>query len=333
MTVPVIQAPMAGVDTPDMAVAVTQAGGLGSLACAMLSVDDIKAAWAQMRQNTDGAINLNFFCHVQRPDQQEQQTRWRNRLAPYYRELSLDANAVEPSATRAPFDTRLCTVVEEIKPEVISFHFGLPTPDLMARVKRTGAIVLSSATTVDEAIWLAERGCDVIIAQGAQAGGHRALFLSDDLTQQPNTFDLLTDIVARVDVPVVAAGGLADAADVQRALALGAVAAQVGTAYLFCPEARVSPLYKHALLRGGETVLTNVFSGRPARGIVNRFINEMGILSADAPDFPYASHFTNPLKAASEKNGSDDFMQMWSGTKRVPHNMNAYDLTRALGAR
>lgn len=333
ITIPIIQAPMAGVDTPELAIAVSEAGGLGSLACAMLSPDQIRAAWEQIRAKTAVPINLNFFCHQQEPDSAARQEQWKQKLAPYYRELGLDIENIPPSVSRAPFDENFCAVVEEIQPQVVSFHFGLPPSHLLARVKNTGAIIMSSATTLDEAIWLEQNGCDVIIAQGTEAGGHRGMFLNDDINDQPSTADLLTAIVAKVKVPVIAAGGIADAEGAKKALSMGAIAVQLGTAYLFCPEAKVSPLYRAALEADQATTLTNIFSGRPARGIVNRFIGEMGGMSADAPEFPHASRLVAPLRQASEKAGRLDFMQMWAGTNRIPHTLKAKEFTEQFYAR
>lgn len=327
---PLIQAPMAGVDTPQLASQVTKAGGLGSLACALLSPDQIRAAWASIRSRTSGPVNLNFFCHPQGKKSAAQQETWKNRLAPYYAEWNIDPDTVADSPVRAPFDENFCAVVEAIKPPVVSFHFGLPPPALLQRVKDCGAIVLSSATTVDEAIWLEQNGCDAIIAQGAEAGGHRGMFLTLDITTQINTLSLVSQIKRTVSLPVIAAGGIADAEDIKAALVAGASAVQLGTAYLFCEEASISPLYRAALETDTETVLTNVFSGRPARGLMNRLIHELGPISSDAPEFPYAAHYVAPLRSASEKSGALDFMQLWAGEKRKPHTMNAYDLTAAL---
>lgn len=326
--IPIIQAPMAGVDTPELAIAVAEAGGLGSLACALLSPDAIRAAWVKIRAGTSAPINLNFFCHSPEIDSPEPQERWKLRLAAYYQEFGLDADNVVPCVNRAPFDEDFCCAVEEIRPPIVSFHFGLPASDLLARVKATGAIVLSSATTLDEAMWLERNGCDVIIAQGVEAGGHRAMFLGNDIQNQPSIEDLLSSVLKAVKVPVIAAGGIADVDVAHKALSMGAIAVQLGTAYLFCPEARVSPLYRAALASDQATTLTNIFSGRPARGIVNRFIEEMNGISADAPSFPYASRLVQPLRQASEAAGCSDFMQMWSGTHRVPHNMDAKTFTR-----
>ncbi len=329
--VPIIQAPMAGVDTPALAAAVTGAGGLGSLACALLSPDGIRAAWAAMRRDTDGPVNLNFFCHEQGARTDAAQARWRDRLAPYYAALGLDIERVAETPTRAPFDDAFCAVVEELRPAVVSFHFGLPAEGLMRRVKAAGAVVLSSATTAEEAAWLERRGCDAVIAQGVEAGGHRGMFLTGDVSTQADTLSLVSQIRRITSLPVIAAGGIADACGIKACLEAGAGAVQLGTAYMFCPEAKVSPLYRAALATDAPTVLTNVFSGRPARGIVNRFIEEVGPMAPDAPAFPYASHYVAPLRAASEKAGCTDFMQMWAGTVRREHALGAGALTVKLG--
>lgn len=328
---PIIQAPMAGADSLEMAVAVANAGGLGSLACAMLTPEQVRETWYAMRRQTGRPVNLNFFCHTQKEKSEPEQQRWRQILAPYYAELGLDPNAEINAPTRVPFDESYCAAVEEIRPQVLSFHFGLPPADLLRRVKATGALVLSSATTVEEALWLEQNGCDIVIAQGTEAGGHRGMFLTEDLSTQILTVDLLKQLSDVISIPVVAAGGIAGPEGVKNALSQGASAVQVGTAYLFCAEARVSPLYREALRSNGATALTNIFSGKPARGIVNRFIQETGPISADAPDFPYASQAVAPLRAASEKAGKADFMQMWSGMVRAPHEMNAGELTEFLG--
>lgn len=327
---PVIQAPMAGVDTPELAVAVTKAGGLGSLACALLSPAQIHDAWASMRKKTTGSINLNFFCHELREDNVIQQKNWKNRLLPYYKEFGINPDTIADTPVRMPFDENFCDVIEETKPPIVSFHFGLPTTALLQRVKKSGAVILSSATTLEEAIWLEAHGCDVIIAQGLEAGGHRGIFLTDDLTTQTHLIPLIKQIKRSVSVPVIAAGGIADAESIKVALDCGASAVQLGTAYLFCPETRVSKHYRQALETGAPTALTNVFSGRPARGIINRLIKEAGPLAPEAPDFPYAARLVTPLRHASEHAGSHEFMQLWAGTIRQPHHMHAEELTKVL---
>jgi nitronate monooxygenase len=220
-----------------------------------------------------------------------------------------------------------------MRPPVVSFHFGLPEPGLLARVRGTGAKILSSATTVDEARWLEAQGVDAIIAQGVEAGGHRGMFLSDELTRQVGTLALVAQIVDAVRVPVIAAGGIADARGVAAAMALGAVAVQVGTAYLLCTEAQTSRVHREALSHedARHTALTNVFTGRPARSIVNRIMRELGPISPHAPAFPLAMAAILPLRAAAEAGGSGDFSPLWAGQNVTGcRAIGAGELTRGL---
>ena len=332
---PIIQAPMAGSGTPELAIAVCEAGGLGSLACAQYSVDQAREAVQTIRAATSKPFNLNFFCHRTPQFDAQQHAAWVAQLEPYYRELGLEASTIRPAAGRAPFDAAYCELVESLRPAVVSFHFGLPEPTLLARVKASGARVLSSATTVAEARWLAARGCDAIIAMGSEAGGHRGSFLSQDMSTQVGTFALVPQIVDAVDVPVIAAGGIADGRGVAAALLLGASAAQIGTAYLFCPEVKLSPLYRAALenVNDDGTALTNLFTGRPARGAMNRLMRERGPLSNYVPRFPLAGAALAPLRAEAERKGHDDFTNLWSGqaapiARRYPRPAAA--LTRCL---
>lgn len=330
---PIVQAPMAGPVLSDMVIAVAEAGGLGSLPCALLNAEQARRELGIIRQRTARPINLNFFCH--RPPRQDpaREAAWKRRLEGYYRELGLDPAAPTPSSYRAPFDSAFCELVEEFKPEVVSFHFGLPESDLLARVKATGAKILSSATSVEEAVWLEERGCDAVIAQGFEAGGHRGVFLREEVATQVGTLALVPQVVDAVKVPVIAAGGIADARGIVAAFALGAAGVQIGTAYLFTPEAKVAEPHRRALrsAKDNETVLTNIFTGRPARGIVNRIVREVGPLSDLAPDFPLAGGALAPLRAASEPQGSGDFMSLWSGqAARLARPLPAGELTRRL---
>ena len=253
-------------------------------------------------------------------------------LAPYYAELEVDPPS-GPAPVRTPFDAEAMAILETLRPPVISFHFGLPVEPLLQRVRATGAKILSSATTVDEARWLESKGVDAIIAQGVEAGGHRGMFLAEDLTMQVGTFALVPQIVRAVRVPVIAAGGIADAHGVRAALALGAVAAQVGTAYLLCPEATTSAVHRSAL-SGDEarhTAMTNLFSGRPARGIVNRVMRELGAMQPDIPPFPLASAALQPLRTAAEAKGRGDFSPLWAGQNTTGcEAIPAGDLTRRL---
>ena len=315
ITLPILQAPMAGAGDHRLAVAVAQAGGLGAIPCAMLTPARIREEVAAFRAQTTAPLNLNFFCHAAHDPDPASLAAWQHRLAPYYREAGLDPDTPAPLSNRAPFDANLCAVVEELRPAVVSFHFGLPAADLLARVKATGATILSSATTVAEARWLAARGVDAIIAQGAEAGGHRGMFLSDEVATQIGTLSLVPQIVDAVACPVIAAGGISDARGIAAAAMLGATAVQIGTAYLFCPEATISPPHRQALTspEAQVTALTNVFTGRPARSVVNRAMRDLGYLSADAPPFPLAGGALAPLRAATEPQGSGDFMPLWSG--------------------
>jgi nitronate monooxygenase len=311
---PLIQAPMAGAQGSRLALAVSGAGALGSLPCAMLTPDALRAELTLLAAS-GLPYNVNFFCHTPPAPDAAREAAWRAALQPYYAEFGLDIDAVPASAGRVPFSAEAAGLLAEFRPKVVSFHFGLPSPELLARVKSWGAFVLSSATTVREALWLEAHGADAVIAQGLEAGGHRGHFLSDDLTEQQGTFALLPQTVAAVRVPVIAAGGIADAAGVRAALALGAAGVQVGTAYLCADEAATSPLHRAALQSEAahHTALTNCFSGRPARGIVNRVMRELGPISAAAPAFPLATVALAPLRAAAEKAGRADFTPLWSG--------------------
>ena len=330
---PIVLAPMAGVMDADLVIAAAQGGALGSLPCAMISAEKAREQVNIIRQRVSAPVNLNFFCHKPVEADAKREAGWKARLAAYYKELGVDPSAPITAANRAPFDAAYCSVVEELKPEVVSFHFGLPSPDLVKRVKATGAIVMSSATTVKEAIWLEENGADVIIAQGAEAGGHRGMFLTENIAEQPGTFALVPQVVDAVKVPVIAAGGITDARGIAAAFALGASGVQIGTAYLRCPESKVIAPARAALAQATDetTVITNVMTGRPARGVANRVMREVGPISPDAPLYPHAATALGPLKAAAEKLGRVDFTNLWAGQAvRMGREMPAAELTRAL---
>jgi nitronate monooxygenase len=331
--VPIIQAPMAGVQDVDIAVAAAEGGALGSLPCAMWTPDKAREQVDIFRQRVGAPVNLNFFCHQPVAADPGQEARWRRRLEAYYEELGLDPGASVAAANRAPFDAVMCELVEELRPEVVSFHFGLPDPALLARVKAAGARVMGSATIVREAKWLEDHGADIIIAQGAEAGGHRGMFLTETIAGQPGTFALVPQVVDAVRVPVIAAGGIADGRGIAAAFALGAAGVQIGSAYLRTPESKVSPLGRAALAAATDdaTVITNVMTGRPARGVANRLMREVGPVSADAPDFPHAATALTPLKAAAEKLGRVDFTNLWAGQAiALGREIPAAELTRAL---
>jgi nitronate monooxygenase len=319
----------------ELAAEVAAAGGLGSLPCAMLNPEQVRSEMGKIRARTKNPINLNFFCHTPPVPNNTREARWRDRLAPYYRELAVDPAAPIPSSNRTAFDAVMCDVVEETKPDVVSFHFGLPAEPLLGRLKAAGFPVMSSATTAAEARWLEERGVAAVIAQGYEAGGHRGMFLSDDLAAQVGTFALIPQVVDAVKVPVIAAGGVTDARGIAAAFALGAAGVQMGTAYLWCPEAKISAPHRAALrsARDDGTAVTNLMTGRPARGFVNRIMREIGPISDVAPEFPLAAGALAPLRAKAEAQGSGDFSPLWAGqAASLGRALPAGELTRKLAA-
>ena len=328
----IVQAPMAGVQGSALAIAVSNAGALGSLPCAMLDPDGMRRELTAIRAQTQRPFNVNFFCHAAPTIDEAREAAWRRALAPYFEEFGVDPATIV-TATRRPFDEAAADLLAEFRPPVVSFHFGLPSADLVARVRGWGGKVLSSATTVEEARWLEARGVDAVIAQGVEAGGHRGMFLTDDISTQVGTLSLVPQVVKAVAIPVIAAGGIADASGVRAAMSLGAAGVQVGTSYLLCPEATTSPLHRAALKSDASrhTALTNIFTGRPARAIVNRLIRELGPISTLPPSFPLAASAIAPLKARAESRGVADCSSMWagqntSGCREIP----AADFTRAL---
>lgn len=333
---PIIQAPMAGVQGSALAVAVSNAGGLGSLPCAMLGAEALRKELASIRAQTAKPFNVNFFCHRPPVADPAREAAWRQSLRPYYQAFGIDPASIAAGPGRLPFDAAAAELLGEFRPPVVSFHFGLPDEALLAAVRAWGAKIISSATTVEEALWLEARGVDLIVAQGLEAGGHRGMFLSEDLSTQVGALALVPQMVRAVRVPVVAAGGIADARGVAAALALGAAGVQVGTAYLLCPEATTSAVHRAALTSEAarHTALTNLYTGRPARGIMTRLMREQGPLSAVAPAFPLATAAVAPLRVKAEAAGSGDFSPLWagqnaSGCRAVP----AAQLTRELAGR
>jgi nitronate monooxygenase len=335
IALPIIQAPLAGVQNSTLTIAVSNAGGLGSLPCAMLSADVLRAELETIRAQSARPFNLNFFSHQPPVPDADQARTWQALFADYYAEFGIDPSKAPAGPARMPFNREMADLVCAYQPAVVSFHFGLPSPELMNRVRSSGARIISSATTVEEACWLEAHGVDAIIAQGFEAGGHRGMFLTDDISTQLGTFALLPQMVRAVKVPVIATGGIADASGVRAALDLGAAGVQVGTAYMLCPEATTSAIHRAALksVNARTTALTNVFTGRAARGIVNRLIKERGPMNLAAPKFPLAAAASAPLRAKAESLGSGDFSPLWagqnvSGCKEMPAGL----LTQALAS-
>lgn len=331
---PIIQAPMVG-PKGALAASVSDAGGLGSLACAALTPEQVHSEVSLIRQRTNKPFNLNFFCHIPALADDMRDAIWRTRLLPYYGEFGIDPARPVATADRTPFDDAMCDLVMELRPKVVSFQFGLPAERLLGRVKDAGCIVLASATTTREARWLAERGVDAVIAQGAEAGGHRGMFLTGDVASQVGTIALVPQVADVVDVPVIAAGGIANACGIAATFMLGAAAAQIGTAYLLCPEAGIPAPFLAALraAQDEDTAVTNVFTGRPARGLLNRMMRDLGPMSNDAPAFPTAAVALQPLRMAAEAKGSGDFSPLWSGQAAgLAREVPAADLTQHLAA-
>jgi nitronate monooxygenase len=325
---PIVQAPMAGAGGVELCVAATEGGALGSLPCALLSPDQVRAQVAEVRARAKGPINLNFFCH--KMPEAVDQSAWIALLQPYYDEYGVEPGKGGP--LRVPFDERMCAVVEELCPEVVSFHFGLPEPPLLARVKASGAVIISSATTVDEARWLEERGVDAVIAQGFEAGGHSGRFLGSDPAEAMGLFALLPQIADAVSVPVIAAGGIADARGIAAAFVLGASAVQLGTAYLHTPETPISSVHRNRLRRA-NTVFTNLLTGGLARGLRGRLIDDLGPVRSEAPPYPLASEALAPIRKAAEHQGEYGFGPMWAGQAApLGETLPAAELTRKLAA-
>lgn len=331
ITHPIIQAPMAGSTTPEIVAAVSNAGGLGSLGCARDDPASLRDRAHRIRSGTNKPYNLNFFVHDAPELDTDKADRMVERLTPYYDEYGTAAPA-QPSTMFPVFDEGIVAVLTEFAPRVVSFHYGMPDEAAVAALKEAGIVLLSSATSADEARWLEAHGADAVIAQGYEAGGHRG-------TREPSTdtglggFALIPQIVDAVTVPVIAAGGIADGRGIAAAFALGASGVQIGTAFLSTPESGINPLYRAALLRGGEmgTDLTRAVSGRMARALRNRFVREMRPHEDEALDFPYQYSLTGPLQAASARRGDDGMLAMWAGQSvALNRAMPAGDLLEVL---
>jgi len=315
ITHPIILSPMAGSGGPELASAVSSAGGLGSLPCAGLTPENIRTHVTAVRQKTSNPLSLNFFCHEFLEHDETVEQAWLDKFSPYCEELGVISTIGAASSNLDPFGEEHCQLVEDLRPAVASFHFGLPDASLLQRVKAVGCRVICSANTVKEAVWLANNGCDAIIAQGTEAGGHRGMFLSKTVAEQAGTMALVPQVVDAVDVPVIAAGGIADGRGIAAAFALGASGVQIGTAYLFTDESWANDLYKaklHVATDDG-TVLTNVFSGKPARGFATRLTRDLGPINDQPMAFPMGYGVLAQFKAKAEASGTAEFSSYLAG--------------------
>ncbi|MEP2640957.1 MULTISPECIES: nitronate monooxygenase family protein [Roseobacteraceae] len=309
---PLIQSPMAGAQDESLGIAVARAGAVGSIPCAALTAQDARRSALRFQKATAGPLNLNFFCHTVPARDPTRDARWLHELRGYYADLSLPADYPKNAHLR-PFDADMVDVVCDVKPAVVSFHFGLPDAVYIDRIRATGAKIIATATTLKEAELLAQNGCDAVIAQGKEAGGHQGVFLPTDAQNPLNTIDLVARIAGALTTPVIAAGGIADQAGIRAALAAGASGVQIGTRFLKSPEATITPLYRR-ILDGAEprdTQITNVFTGRPARAFVTRLVRDLGPMNPNVQAFPYAASALGPLRGATA--GADDFAAMWAG--------------------
>jgi nitronate monooxygenase len=325
---PIVQAPMGGAGGVELCVAAIDGGALGSLPCGMLSPEQVRSQVADVRSRAKGPLNVNYFCHSMPGEVGD--SAWRSLLRPYYDEFGVEPG--NGGVLRLPFDGDACSVVVEVRPEVVSFHFGLPEERLLDRVKGAGALVVGNATTVEEARWLEARGVDAIIAQGFEAGGHTGRFLGSDPAEAMGLFALLPQVADAVSVPVIAAGGIADGRGIAAAMMLGASAVQLGTAYLHAPETPISDAHRRRLTEG-HTLFTNLMTGGLARGLRGRLVDELGPVRSEAPSYPLASAALAPIRAAAEKQGEYGFGPMWAGQAApLGEPLPAAELTRNLAA-
>ena len=322
--VPIVQAPMAGASGVELAVGAICGEAVGSLPCALLTPEQVVAQAGEVRARASGPLNLNFFCHELGPMPDD--SAWRALLAPCYAAFAIDGPG-EPPPLRRPFDMAMADAVEAVRPELVSFHFGLPEDPLLARVQASGAKVIGNATTLAEALWLDAKGCDAIIAQGFEAGGHAGWFLGSH--RPVGLLALLRQLRAKVAAPLIAAGGIAEGESMAAALTAGASAVQIGTAYLACPESLISAEHRALLGTAAETVFTNVLTGRVARGFRNRAIDTLGPMNDAAPVFPYASPALAPLQARAKA----AFGPLWAGQgASLARETPARELTEWLAA-
>ena len=316
LAMPVIQAPMAGTSTPQLAAAVSEAGGLGSVAVGAVDASGARAMIAAVRAATDRAFNVNLFAHQPAQADAARQTAWLAALAPLFRQYGAEPPAVlREIYTSILADPTMQALLVEAAPPVVSFHFGLPGPDLVAALKAGGSVLVSSATSLDEALAAARAGMDAVVAQGIEAGGHRGVFDPAAPDDGLGVLALTRLLVAQSGLPVIAAGAIMDGAGIAAVLKLGAVAAQLGTAFVACPESNADAAYRAALFSpaAGHTVMTSAISGRPARCLANRFTAWGHAAQAPAPAYPIAYDAGKALNAAAKAAGEGGFGAQWAG--------------------
>ncbi|MUZ75284.1 nitronate monooxygenase [Agrobacterium vitis] len=314
---PIIQAPMAGVSTPALAAAVSNAGGLGSLGLGASTVTQARAAIEATQALTDRPFGVNVFCHHPAQRDPELEASWIKHLSPLFAEFGVDSPA-ELAEIYKSFvgDTEALEMLLDTRPAVVSFHFGLPSPSQISALKNARIRTMATATNLQEAEAISEAGIDAIIAQGIEAGGHRGIFDPQAIDERLSTFVLTRLLVNNFKLPIVAAGGVMDGQGIRATLDLGATAAQLGTAFILSPESAASPGYRANLKseKAGVTRLTPVLSGRPARGIVNRFIEHCEAVGSPLPvSYPVAYDLAKQLHAAAAKHGLEDFAAHWAG--------------------
>ncbi len=316
VTSPIVQAPMAGVSTPALAAAVSNAGGLGSIAIGATDVKDAGAMIADLRARTDRAFNVNAFVHAPPRRDAVKEAAWLAAIDPLFAEYG----ATPPEHLDIIYrsfaeDDDMLRLLIEVRPAVVSFHFGLPAPDRVAALRNAGCLLLATVTSLAEAEAAAKAGIDILVAQGYEAGGHRGMFDPDALDDRLGTVALTRLLVKRAKLPVVAAGGIMDGQGIRAALDLGAIAAQLGTAFIACPESSADPAFRDALFSDAahRTTMTRVISGRPARCLRNRFTGWGKDVALGVPDYPLAYAAGKALNVAAKASGEGGFGAQWAG--------------------
>lgn len=336
--IPLIQAPMAGTSTPTMAASVTNAGGLGSIAVGAVDAAAAAMMLDDLKRLTDGPFNVNVFCHGPSAHDADRERTWLKALNPVFERYG----AAPPAAIHEIYrsfreDDAMLQLLVEAKPAVVSFHFGLPSADAITRLKAEGILLFSSATSLDEAQAAAKAGVDAIVAQGFEAGGHRGLFDPAAPDAELGVLALARLLVQEIDLPVIAAGGIMDGAGIAAVLALGATGAQLGTAFIGCPESSADQYHRAALFgpAAAMTTMTSVISGRPARCLANNFteLSKTVLAGLDIPDYPIAYDAGKAVATAAKAMGDGGFGAQWAGQGApLARSMPAADLVRTLKA-